>query len=220
MTRTGLRILAIAALSVITFSAEARPRFIAVYVPQFLTTDMASTQSGTAIINGPMQSPLIGFQFEGFTGSYYIEGDASGDIAAIMGLAADQMQTVDGGMLDCGFGFPVFGENPTIGLGGSLDIHMLSNLRLGGWSGLGAFVFAVVDIGKTIYIMPKVKYTMTGFDKSTDEISNSIDLDCNIGLRFAGPLGISVQPTYAIRNLAQGGTANRMGLRLGVGLMY
>jgi hypothetical protein len=189
-----------------------RPAFVAAYVPQYVITSVKSSETQTKA--GNLVSPWLGFSGGGFTGEYFVEVDASGAMASVLGKGNE----VDGGLLDMRFGLPIFGSGYAVGLAGIIDIHMMSSLSKDGWTGLGGLVFSSISLGKQLYFLPKIGYILTGMKSSHDDCTSSILLECGLGFRLSGVLGVAMQPSYDIRTLRDG-TANRFALRFGLGIL-
>jgi hypothetical protein len=206
--------ISIVAALVAAASAYARdqPAFIAVYAPQYVVTSVKTAETQTKA--GDLVSPWLGFSGGGFTGDYFVEVDASGAVASLLGKG----DSVDGGLLDARLGLPIFGHGYAVGAAAIVDIHMMSSLNKDGWTGLGALVFSSFALGKQLYFLPKVGYILTGMKSSHDDCTSSILLECGIGLRLSGVLGLALQPSYDLRDLRDG-TANRFALRVGLGIL-
>lgn len=204
-SRKIVSLLFIAVLALGSTAAE-RPGFIAFYVPQYVVTYLDT---------GNMKSPGFGFAGGGFNGRYLIEADVSSDVSLIQGLISDKDRDIDGGLMDVRWGMPVGGDNPAFGAGLALDIHTLSALDKGGWTGIGPFVFSSLALEERLYLLPKVGWVKTGFGDDAD-MSSYLFLECGIGFRVGGGFGITVQPSYDIR-FPRVGSANRFALRFGLG---
>jgi hypothetical protein len=215
-----LKVLAVAlAVMFLSVSAQAGTVVGIMHFFNLLSTDVKSTSSSSGIVNASFVSPLICFQSELYVEPWFFEIDLSQLMIAIPDIITGGASKMDMNAFSLGIGYSFTEGNLGLGLAGSVEINTLTGLVNGSFGGFGLEIFSVLNMGEKMYLIPKFKYIFPVFNnKSGAEVDYAIELSCSTAFMLTDGFGISIQPLYSIRPLTLGGSANRIGIRLGIAI--